>query len=156
MTAPRDPLGFNEYTSAPFPRPESATHPAPSATSMPRIVRTGTMRVDVTSADIWDDRLVAAVVALRPEDGDVRSLDGQRVRITIEPASSPEQAAPVDAPPAHGSPLDYLAELKGLLLGMLEARTSLSDEQTERSIRRCKSLANAATLAILSTQRGPR
>lgn len=84
------------------------------------------------------------------------SLQGAPVRITIEPASAPEQSAPVEDPPAHGSPLDYLSELKGLLTGLLDAQPSPSEEQTDRSIRRCLSLANSVSLGILSTQRGTR
>lgn len=114
----------------------------------PRITRTGTMRVDVTAADIWDDRLVAAVVALRPEDADARALDGQRVRITIEPADVVPEQAP------HGSSLDYLAELTGLLTGLCMTHAADSPEQTERALRRCMSLANTVGLAILAEKRG--
>lgn len=60
------------------------------------------------------------------------------VRITIEPA---------DAPP-HGSPLDYLAELKGLLNQTLDAYAAEGD--TDSRLRRCLSLANSAHLAILA------
>ena len=83
-------------------------------------------------------------------------LGFQAYTMPIEPASAPEHAAPVEAPPAHGSPLDYLAELKGLLTGLLDAHPSPSEEQTDRSIRRCLTLANSASMAILSAQRGTR
>lgn len=82
-------------------------------------------------------------------------LGFQAYTMPLEPASAPEQAAPVDAPPAHGSPLDYLAELKGLLTGLLDAHPSPSEEQTDRSIRRCLTLANSASMAILAERKRP-
>lgn len=62
----------------------------------------------------------------------------------IEEARSPIE--PADAP-AHGSPLDYLAELKGLLVWLLEDQER---EENEPVVRRCLSLANSAHLAILA------
>lgn len=123
----------------------------------PKLTRYGTLRTDGRELEVAGDPAarVELLVAL-DESETARAMHEQRVRITIEPASAPEQAAPVDAPPAHGSPLDYLAELKGLLTGLLDAHPSPSEEQTDIAIRRCLTLANAATLAILTTQRGTR
>jgi hypothetical protein len=81
-------------------------------------------------ASAEQERAYAAL--LMKEDG---------VRITIEPA---------DAPP-HGSPLDYLAELKSLLsAAQSEAHCGGTWDQVDRAISRCLSLANSAHLAILA------
>lgn len=81
------------------------------------------------------------------------------VRITIEPASAPEQAAPVEAPPTHGSPLDYLAQAKRLIesgeLGAYVTGTGQEFPDSEDATR-LLSLLNSAHIAILTTQRGTR
>lgn len=70
------------------------------------------------------------------------------IRITIEPADAPEE------PPAHGSALDYLGQLKTVLSGLADVHDGQTDDQNHRAIRRCMSLANSASLAILNAQRG--
>ena len=75
-------------------------------------------------------------------------MKGDAIRITIEPADAPEE------PPAHGSALDYLGQLKTVLSGLADAHDGQTDDQNHRAIRRCMSLANSASLAILAAQRG--
>lgn len=65
----------------------------------------------------------------------------------LEEARSPIE--PADAP-AHGSPLDYLGELKGALLSLTDAHDRQTDDERHRALRRCLSLANSAHLAILA------
>lgn len=114
----------------------------------PRIVRTGAFRADGRDVDIVGlDALCVALVATSDETEDARALaEVRQVRITIEP---------VDADTAtHGSPLDYLAELKFLLQSALDGYAV--SEQTEAALRRGLSLANTASLAILAEKRGTR
>lgn len=115
----------------------------------PRITRTGILRAAGREVDVLGHgALCLSLEATSDETEDARALAlADMVRITIEPAD----ATPEEAP--HGSALDYLAEIKGLLLGMLETRDAHLDEQTERAIRRCKALANSVTLAILNERR---
>jgi hypothetical protein len=114
----------------------------------PRITRTGNLRTHGREAVVIGPDNIPVCLNLTAEETDVaRSMHGESVRITIEPAD----ATPEEAP--HGSALDYLDELKSLLTGALEARGVQSDEQTDRALRRCLSLANSASLAILNERR---
>jgi hypothetical protein len=107
----------------------------------PRIVRTGAVISDGRDVEIGGgDSLHLVLLATADETEDARALDGQRVRITIEP----EEAT-------HGSPLDYLAEMKGIMQGALDGYAI--SEQTERALRRCMSLANTVSLAIAAERR---
>ena len=114
-----------------------------------RIIRTGSLRAHGREVEvIGPDHLSLCLDATADETEDARSLaKAGAVRVTIEPVD----ATPEEAP--HGSPLYYLAELKGLLIGMLETRGAHLDEQTERAIRRCKALESSVTLAILNERR---
>lgn len=115
----------------------------------PRITRTGAVISDGRDLEIGGGgSLHLVLIATGDETEDARELDGQRVRVTIEPAD----ATPEEAP--HGSPLDYLAELKGLLTGLAEVHDDQSHAQNERALRRCMSLANSVSLAILAEKRG--
>lgn len=112
----------------------------------PRIVRTGAVISDGRDVEIGGgDSLHLVLLATADEAEDARALDGQRVRISIEPAD----ATPEEAP--HGSPLDYLAEMKSLMQGALDGYAI--SEQTERALRRCMSLANTVSLAIAAERR---
>jgi hypothetical protein len=117
--------------------------------TIPRITRTCTFRAHGFEAEAMDDRGMSLYfLATAEESEDARTLaKAGAVRVTIEPAD----ATPEEAP--HGSALDYLDELKSLLTGALEARGVQSDEQTDRALRRCLSLANSASLAILNERR---
>jgi hypothetical protein len=107
----------------------------------PRIVRTGAVISDGRDVEIGGgDSLHLVLLATADETEDARALDGQRVRITIEP----EEAQ-------HGSPLDYLAEMKSLMQGALDGYAI--SEQTERALRRCMNLANTVSLAIAAERR---
>jgi hypothetical protein len=106
----------------------------------PRIVRTGAVISDGRDLEIGGGgSLHLVLLATADETEDARALDGQRVRITIEP----EEAQ-------HGSPLDYLAELTSLLAALVQTDGSRSAKQTEVAIRRCLSLANTTHLAALN------
>jgi hypothetical protein len=107
----------------------------------PRITRTGAVISDGRDVEIGGGgSLHLVLLATADETEDARALDGQRVRITIEP----EEAT-------HGSPLDYLAEMKGIMQGALDGYAI--SEQTERALRRCMSLANTVSLAIAAERR---
>jgi hypothetical protein len=113
----------------------------------PRIVRTGTLRAHGRDVEVFGPGGFAlGIDAVADETEDARAMHEQSVRITIEPAD----ATPEEAP--RGSPLDYLAEMKGLMHGALDGFAI--SEQTERALRRCMSLANSASLAILAEKRG--
>lgn len=107
----------------------------------PRITRTGAVISDGRDLEIGGGgSLHLVLIATGDETEDARELDGQRVRVTIEPEEETQ----------HGSPLDYLAELKSLLTGLVEAHADQSDKQNDRALRRCLSLANATHLAALN------
>jgi hypothetical protein len=112
----------------------------------PRIVRTGTFRAAGREVDIVGlDALCVALVATSDETEDARALaEARQVRVTIEPA---------DAPPAHGSPIDYLAQAKRLIeSGDLDAfcdGTGLPVSESTGAAR-ILSLLNSAHLAILA------
>jgi hypothetical protein len=109
----------------------------------PRIVRTGAVISDGRDIEIGGGgSLHLVLIATGDESEDARALDGQRVRITVEPAD----ATPEEAP--HGSPLDYLAEAKALLNQTLD-RYAVAGE-TDADLRRCLSLLNSARLAALN------
>lgn len=96
-------------------------------------------------------REVETIVRPRWTDDDLAAasaLEGRDVTLTIEPANAPEE------PPAHGSALDCLAQLKTVLSGLADAHDGQTDDQNHRAIRRCMSLANSVSLAILNAQRG--
>lgn len=115
----------------------------------PRIVRTGAVISDGRDLEIGGGgSLHLVLIATGDETEDARALDGQRVRITIEPAD----ATPEEAP--HGSALDYLAELKGLLMGARQDLGAGSAVHVDRTLARCMSLANSVSLAILAEKRG--
>lgn len=82
--------------------------------------------------------------------GDIATDLADEVAALIREANSPEE------PHAHGSPLDYLGQLSGLLAGLAEVHASQSDEQNSRAVARCKSLANSASLALLAERRAAR
>lgn len=114
----------------------------------PRITRTGTLRAHGRDVEITGDgHLLLQLDAAPDETEDARAMHEARVRITIEPAD----ATPEEAP--HGSALDYLAELKGLLTALVEVHDGQSHEQSGRALRRCMSLANSAHLATLNSIR---
>lgn len=107
----------------------------------PRIVRTGAVISDGRDLEIGGGgSLHLVLIATADETEDARELDGRRVRVTIEPEEEVQ----------HGSPFDYLAELKSLLTALAQTDGSRSAKQTEVAIRRCLSLANATHLAALA------
>lgn len=111
----------------------------------PRITRTGTLRAHGRDVEATGPGGFAlAFDAAADETEDARALHEQRVRITIEPAD----ATPEEAP--HGSALDYLAELKGLLTGARAELGTGSAEQIDRALARCLSLANSVHLCALN------
>ena len=114
-----------------------------------RIVRTGALLHHGREVEInGGGCLHVALVATGDETEDARALaEARQVRVAIEPADA--------APPAHGSPLDYLAELKGILIGLRQDLGATSWDQSDRAISRCLSLANTVSLAILA-ERGRR
>lgn len=111
----------------------------------PRITRTGTLRAHGRDVEvIGPGGFALALDAVADETEDARAMHEERVRVTIEPADATAEEAP------HGSPLDYLAELKGLLVGLLEQHATDPTDQTLRALRRSLSLANSAHLAALN------
>lgn len=111
----------------------------------PRITRTGTMRAHGRDVEvIGSGGFALALDAAADETEDARAMHEKRVRVTIEPAD----ATPEEAP--HGTALDYLAELTGLLTGLVTTHAVDSREQTDRALRRCLSLANSTHLAALN------
>jgi hypothetical protein len=113
----------------------------------PRITLTGALRAAGSEVEITGAANLSILFDAKPDETeDARALAAARlVRVIIEPVD----ATPEEAP--HGSALDYLAELKGLLTGALLGHDISA--QTERALRRSMSLANSASLAILSAQR---
>lgn len=111
----------------------------------PRIVRTGAVISDGRDLEIGGGgSLHLVLLATADETEDARALDGQRVRITIEPAD----ATPEEAP--HGSPLDYLAELTSILTDLAAWHADRTTEANNDQIRRALSLANTTHLAALN------
>lgn len=111
-----------------------------------RIVRTGAVISDGRDLEIGGGgSLHLVLIATGDETEDARALDGQRVRVTIEP----NEATPEEAP--HGSPLDYLAELKSLIAAaQSDLHCGGTAEQIDRALSRCLSLANTTHLAALN------
>jgi hypothetical protein len=106
----------------------------------PRITRTGAVISDGRDVEIGGGgSLHLVLLATADETEDARELDGQRVRITIEP----EEAQ-------HGSPLDYLAEATRNLTDLAAWHADRSAEANNDQIRRILSLVNTAHLSALN------
>jgi hypothetical protein len=110
---------------------------------LPRIVRTGVIFAHGRDVEVnGGDSLHVVLLATADETEDARALSkAKRARVTIEPADAPDP----------GSALDYLEELKTALTAAL-AGQALS-VPTQHMLRRCLSLANASSLAILAEKR---
>jgi hypothetical protein len=123
------------------------TAPKLSALGVVLDIADGFIYVDVTETTEGE---ALGMLATPDEQAAYRPLvmKGSAIRITIEPADAPED------PPPHGSALDYLSTLKSVLSGLADAHDDQTHEQNSRAIRRCLSLANSASLAILAGQRG--
>lgn len=111
----------------------------------PRIVRTGAIIAHGHDVEVNGGGSLHLVLLATPDETeDARELGkARRVRVTIEPADAPE----------HGSALDYLEELKTALTTALSGYAI--SEPVQRDMRRCMSLANAASLAILAERKRP-
>jgi siroheme synthase (precorrin-2 oxidase/ferrochelatase) len=110
---------------------------------LPRIVRTGVIFAHGRDVEVnGGDSLHVVLLATADETEDARALSkAKRARITIEPADAPEP----------GSALDYLEELKVALTTALAGQALAVP--TQHMLRRCMSLANASSLAILAEKR---
>lgn len=110
----------------------------------PRIVRTGVVFAHGRDVEVnGGDSLHVVLLATADETEDARALsEAKRARVTIEPADAPEP----------GSALDYLEELKVALTTALAGQALAVP--TQHMLRRCLSLANATSLAILAEKRG--
>lgn len=107
----------------------------------PRIVRTGAVISDGRDVEIGGgDSLHLVLLATADETEDARALDGQRVRITIEPEEAP-----------HGSPFDCLAQARAIIAdGTLDA---LCGPAARDTISRLESLLNTVHLATVAARR---
>ena len=116
-----------------------------------RIIRTGTLRAHGRDVEvIGSGGLAIGIDAVADETEDARAMHETRVRVTIEPAD----ATPEEAP--HGSSLDYLAELKGVLTALVLEHAAAPAEMRERVLRRALNLANTASNAVLAERRAAR
>ncbi len=128
------------------------------------VLKDGAVRITIEPADAPErtpvtlDRIKARLrAALERNMGDrVRSVPAGDIAtdLTDEVASLIRESDAPEIEPPHGSALDYLAELKGLLNKTLDAYAVAGE--TDRDLRRCLSRANSASLAILDAQRGTR
>jgi hypothetical protein len=120
---------------------------APRLTSIGRVTSSGTSRVCVTH----ESGILSQIHELHDAGGptdDTMFLVDRAVRITIEPADAPE------VEPPHGSALDCLAELKGVLNALIMEHAAAPAADRCAALRRALNLANSASLALLNAQRG--
>ena len=110
----------------------------------PRITRTTDLRID--GRDIEGMGGAEIYVTVQPHELPAAdALAAMRtVRVTIEPVLDEKTPGA-----AYGSALDYLAEVKALLNKLVDPSAFHDSEEHETAIRRCKQLAESASLAIL-------